>query len=299
MTMKPRPLREGDRIALIAPSSPFEVDDFTRMCRILENKGYEIAPGNHIFQQQKYLAGKEAERASDLIEALMDPTIAAIICIRGGYGSGRLLPWLPFAKLQHNTKIFLGYSDITFLHLAFESLMGWVTFHGPNLMDADRLPGKLDRILECLKGERSFVWTLETGQILPSGAATGKLIGGNLTCLTHMLATPYLPSLEGAILVVEDRGEAPYRIDRMFNQLKLTGVLSRLAALVLGNFKDCGEFDDIAELVLDHAKAFSFPIIAALPFGHAEVNEVIPLGMPFYINTEEQTLAALQSPFSN
>jgi muramoyltetrapeptide carboxypeptidase len=295
--MKLNPLREGDRIALIAPSSPFEVDEFARVCSILESKGYEIVPGKNIFSKQKYLAGKEAERAHDLIAAITDPTIAAIICIRGGYGSGRLPPWLPFSGLQHNWKIFLGYSDITFLHLAFCSQMGWITFHGPNLMDADQLPGKLDRILEFLKGQRDFSWSLETGQILRPGTATGKLLGGNLTCLTHMLGTPYFPAPEGVILVVEDRGEAPYRIDRMFNQLKLAGVLSHLAGLVLGNFGDCGEFNDVAELVLDHARSFNFPIIAALPFGHAEVNEVIPLGMPFHINTHEQTLAALQSPF--
>jgi muramoyltetrapeptide carboxypeptidase len=266
---------------------------------MLEDKGYRTVPGRHIFCRQKYLAGKESERALDLIDAITDPTVAAIICIRGGYGSGRLLPWLPFAKLQHNSKIFLGYSDITFLHLAFGSQMGWITFHGPNLMDADCLPGKLDRILQCLKGEGDFCWSLESKQILRPGTATGQLLGGNLTCMTHLLGTPYFHTPEGAILVVEDRAEAPYRIDRMFNQLKLAGVCSRLAGLVLGDFRDCGEFDDIAEIILDHTRPFNFPIVAALPFGHVEMNEVIPLGMQFYINTDEQILSALQSPFSS
>jgi len=292
------PLRTGDRIALIAPASPFQVEKFARVCDSLKSRGFQLAPGNSIFHQEGYLAGTEADRANDVIEAIRDPSIAAIVCVRGGYGSGRLIPWLPFSVLQDYPKIFLGFSDITFLHLAFLSQMEWITFHGPNLMDADSSPGKLDGILNALKGEGIFSWSLQDEHIVRAGIATGRLFGGNLTCISHLLGTPYFPGAEGALLLVEDCSEALYRLDRIFNHLKLAGVLSGISGLILGDFKDCAESRDILSMVLDHAGPFHFPIVAGLPFGHDGLNEVIPFGVPFQLNTYERTLRALHSPFS-
>lgn len=292
------PLRAGDQIALIAPASPFEVEKFTRVCDILITKGFQLAPGKSVFHKQGYLAGTEADRANDVIEAIRDPSVSAVVCARGGYGSGRLLPWLPFSVLQDNPKIFLGYSDITFLHLAFLSQMEWITFHGPNLIDADSRHGKLDGILNALKGETDFAWPLQDDHIVREGVATGKLFGGNLTCLSHLLGTHYFPDAEGALLLVEDCSEALYRLDRIFNHLKLAGVLSSISGLILGDFKDCAESQEILSMVLDHARPFHFPIVAGLPFGHNGLNEVIPFGVQFCLNTYELTLRALHSPFS-
>ena len=292
------PLRGGDRIALLAPASPFETEKLTRTSLLLKDRGFEVAYGEHIFERHGYLAGTEADRADDLIHAIQDPSIAAIICIRGGYGSGRLLPWLPFPVLRDSHKIFLGYSDITFLHLAFHSHMGWTTFHGPNLLDANSSPGKLDGIMESLQGKTDFCWPLEAKHILRDGIATGKVLGGNLTCMAHSIGTEYFPATGGALLLVEDCSEALYRLDRALNHLKLTGILSHLGGLILGNFKDCGDPHAIHDMVLDHCKSFNFPIIAGLPFGHDGLNDIIPFGIPFCLNTYERILQATQSPFS-
>ena len=295
--MKLRPLQDGDQIALVAPASPFSVETFRQLCKVLQAKGFRLAIGAHVLEQRGYLAGCEAERAADLIRAVQHPAVAAIICIRGGYGSGRLLPWLPFSSLQGGRKIFLGYSDVTFLHLAFFSRMQWVTFHGPNLMDANSELDKMDGVLSSLKGEREFCWPLQDHQVLREGVAAGVVFGGNLTCLSHLVGTPYLPDPEGAILLLEDCSEAVYRLDRMLNQLKLAGILPRIAGLVLGDFKDCGNLAEIHQVVLDHAKPYRFPIIANLPFGHEGKNEVIPLGTSFQLNTQERVFRVVDKPF--
>lgn len=295
--MTSNPLRPGDGIALVAPSSPFEIDKYQRACSLLETRGYRLAPGTNIFQEHGYLAGTEAERAQDLIRAIASPDVSAVICIRGGFGSSRLLPWLPFSVLRNSPKLFLGYSDATFLHLAFWNKMGWTTFHGPNLVDMIDVPERMDEALTALSGEQDFCWHLEDHQLLRPGMATGTLLGGNLTCLCHLLGTPYFPNLAGALLLLEDRGEALYRLDRMLTQLKLAGVFNQVGGLLLGHFHDCGESRKVTEMVLDQVRPYSFPVVADLPFGHGSPNQVIPLGSAFALNTFEGTLRLTTSPF--
>jgi muramoyltetrapeptide carboxypeptidase len=291
------PLQPGDWIALIAPSSPFEREPFLRACDGLEDLGYRLAPGKSIHQKRGYLAGTEAERAQDLIRAISTPEVSAIICIRGGYGSSRLLPWLPFADLRHTPKILLGYSDATCLHAAFESKMGWTTFHGPNLIEMADTPGVMDGALQALAGCRGFSWSLENHQVLRPGLATGPLLGGNLTCLCHLLGTPYFPNVKGALLLLEDRGEALYRLDRALTQLKLAGVFDQIGGLLLGHFQDCDAPQKVGEMVLDLVRSYSFPVLAGLPFGHGSPNQVIPLGPSFALNAFEGTFKIVRNPF--
>jgi muramoyltetrapeptide carboxypeptidase len=275
------------------------MDKFIRVSNALQEKGYELAPGHHISKARKYLSATDVERAQDLINALCDPAIAAVICIRGGYGSGRLIPWLPFSSFRKNHKIFLGYSDITFLHLAFLGRMPWVTFHGPNLIEMADDTDLMDETLDTLSGSKDFSWTLRDDQILKHGAAaTGKMIGGNLSCLTHLIGTPYFPRLDEAMLLLEDRGESLYRLDRFLTQIRLAGILQRLSGLVLGHFQDCGELHEIHAMILEQVKTFRFPVIGGLPFGHGRTNEVVPLGVPFLIDTHERVLRTANSPFN-
>lgn len=292
------PLRPGDGVALVAPSSPFEVEQYRRASSLLETRGYRLIPGTNIFEARGYLAGVEAGRAEDLIRSITSPDISAIICIRGGFGSSRLLPWLPFSALRNSPKLFLGYSDATFLHLAFWNKMGWTTFHGPNLIDMIEVPERMDLVLSALSGELDFSWRLEGRQLLRPGTATGTLLGGNLTCLCHLLGTPYFPNLEGSLLLLEDRGEALYRLDRMVTQLRLAGVFDQIRGLLLGQFLDCGDPENVTEMMLDQARHYSFPIIADLPFGHGPTNQVVPLGTPFTINTFQGTLKVTKGPFT-
>jgi len=283
------PLRPGDCIAFVAPSSPFDIDKFHQASSILQSRGYRVAPGKNILLKRGYLAGTDAERAEDLIHAILDPDVSAIMCIRGGFGSSRLLPWLPFSVLRQTPKILLGYSDATCLHLAFWTKIRWVTFHGPNLIGMVEVPESLDAVVSALSGNFEFSWTIEDQYVLRHGMASGTLLGGNLSCFCHLLGTPYFPDLRGALLLLEDRGEALYRLDRLLTQLKLAGVFSQIAGLILGHFRQCDEPQKIRNMVLDHVRYYSFPVVADLPFGHGSPNQVIPLGSEFFLNTYDRT----------
>lgn len=291
-------LKPGSSIALIAPASPFDTTLYEKGREVLQAAGYAIVTGKNILNRNKYLAGTDSERAQDLTAALLDPRVEAIICIRGGYGAGRLLPWLPFSKLGKTPKIFLGHSDITFLHLPLISRAGWTTFHGPNLTGIADSPARAENVLKMLAGNARFEWGLESAQILRHGRATGPVLGGNLTCLAHLLGTPFIPDMEGALLLIEDKKEALYRLDRMINHLKQSGILSSLGAVLLGEFTDCATNDEICEMVMDHVSSFNFPVLHSLPFGHSLRNEVIPLGAPFLLDTHERVLKVLDSPIA-
>jgi muramoyltetrapeptide carboxypeptidase len=256
-----------------------------------------VTRGKHLFSKKGYLAGNEAERAEDLIRAMTDPAVCAIICVRGGYGSSRLLPWLPFSSLGKVRKIFLGHSDITFLHCAFQSRMDWATFHGPNVISLADTPSQSENVLRVLRGEQEFCWKFAKEQIIRPGVASGPVFGGNLTCLTHLVGTRYFPDLNGALLLIEDRGEALYRLDRFLTHLKLAGAMERLGGLIIGEFTECGDTREILDMISEQVRPYRFPVVASLPFGHGEANEVIPFGIPFSLNTYERTLKAIQSPF--
>jgi muramoyltetrapeptide carboxypeptidase len=270
---------------------------FERACESVEKEGYEVFQGKNVRNRRGYLAGTEAERAEDLIHALSDPGFSAVISVRGGYGSSRLLPFLPFSAIARNSRIFLGHSDLTFLHLAFRARMRWVTFHGPNFIAMNESPGVLAEVLNALAGRTDFCWPFQEEQVLKHGTASGVLTGGNLTCFVHTIGTPYFPNLEGSLLMVEDCGEALYRLDRLFTHLKLSGVLDRISGLILGQFTDCGEQDKIWEMVLSQTESFHFPVICNLPFGHGSENKVIPFGISYQINSHEHIFKALESPF--
>lgn len=296
--MKLHPLRPGDVIALVAPSSHFDTDRFRQSRQHLEKSGFQVICGRHLFCRTRYLAGSEAERTEDLVWAFTEPTVKAVLAVRGGYGSSRLLSSLPLARIAEHPKIFMGYSDITFLHLALRNHTPWATFHGPNLMDLNGTEDRWHGARRALAGEDPFSWSLESARILRHGKAQGRVIGGNLTCLAHLLGTPFFPPTDGALLLIEDCREALYRLDRLLTQLRLAGVLEGLGGLLLGQFTDCGDIEAILSMVADLLAPHSFPVVANLPFGHGHENQVIPLGIPFELDTFQGTLKALEHPFA-
>jgi muramoyltetrapeptide carboxypeptidase len=282
----------------VAPGSPFDHEKFQRACGVLEVRGYGVRIGGHVFDSRGYVAGSESARATDLVKALLDPEIAAVLCVRGGYGSGCLLPWLPFSRLGDGKKPFVGFSDATFLHLAFQGILGWTTFHGPNLLDLADSPSTAEDFFQLLQCERDFHFDFKEEQVLIPGTASGKITGGNLTCLAHSMGTPYFPRLQDTILFLEDCNEKLYRLDRCINQLKLGGVFEGLAGLVLGRFTECGKPSEIHDMISRHLRPFGFPVVVELPFGHVAENRILPLGVPFSLSTYEHSLHALASPFS-
>lgn len=248
--------------------------------------------GEHVLDRHHYLAGTDADRARDLMAAFENPQVEAIFCARGGYGSGRLLSLLDYDLVARNPKIVVGFSDTTALQLALYHRTGLVSFSGA-LTDIDLSTSTREPLVE------ESLWSALTCRAalgdLPPGAtslhvlqngskpAAGPLIPANLAVLCSLVGTSYLPDLSGSILLLEDVDEYPYRLDRMFNQLRLTGILPRLAGLVVGEFRECftdaEEEPDLGELVLEATSGLDLTVASGFPYGHHASRLVVPLGV--------------------
>jgi len=295
---RPLPLAPGMTVALVAPAGSFPSARVERIRLLFEKEGYRVAIGAHVAGRDRYLAGSDGARAADLLWALTDASVDAVFAIRGGYGSSRLLPRLPFGSLQRRPKILCGYSDITFLHAALDALAGWITFHGPNAIEFAEDAVVFEETLAYLSGSRPFEWPLSDDHVLQEGRASGRVAGGNLTCLSHLMGTPYAPPLDGALLLLEDKAEAPYRIDRMLMHLKAAGVFHRIAGVIGGTFTDCGDPDEIRMLLREYTAPRSIPMVLGLPFGHGAENHVLPLGAPFVLDTSRGILTCTEAPWA-
>ena len=296
--IKPEKLNLGDVIGIISPSSP--VSDKVKLdagVSYFEKMGYRVKVGANAMKEWGYLAGTDEERAEDIHNMFLDKEVKLIICLRGGYGASRLLDKIDYSLVKNNPKIFCGYSDITVLQNAFFHKTGLVTFAGP-------MAG-VDFYKEISKfTERNF-WRAVTksepikldspkGERLKSyrnGIAEGRLIGGNLTLFSSLIGTEYIPDPEGKILFLEEVGEAPYRIDRMLNQLRLSGYFGKVNGIILGNFTECVESDpqrkslNLEEVIEDYfVKNFHAPVIYNLNHGHITDNLTIPIGLYFRID---------------
>lgn len=279
----------GSTIALIAPAGVFDAEALKAARERLHAFGYRILCSENIWKRQGDVCGNEWERAADIIDHMKSSDVDALWCIRGGYGSSQILRWLP--PLPWHKKPLIGYSDVSFLHFFVHSVSEAVTFHGPNFIELATLTDDhFDELLVTLQGKKAFTWAFQPSQVIRHGTAKGKLLGGNLTCLTHIIGTKYLPadSLAGSILFVEDVNERPYRIDRMFVHLRDAGVLERLGALLLGHFTNCGNNqDELKERIFRICKHFNFPIVEGFPAGHENTQRLVPLGLRTSLNTHK------------
>lgn len=283
----------GATIALIAPAGIFNYEIFESSRQILHSQGYITLYSDRILKRRGDVCGSEWERALDIIEFMKSPSVDAIWCIRGGYGSSQILRWLP--NLPWWRKPIIGYSDISFLHFFIHSSARAITFHGPNLIElATMSPENLNEVFSALRGEKIFSWFFKASQVIRHGTACGKILGGNLTCLVHILGTPYLriETFHEAILFIEDINEKPYRIDRMLTQLRDAGVMDHICGLLIGNFAKCGDYEtEIRERILRICSPYSFPIVEGFPVGHTIPQTLIPLGARVRLNTLEGTLS--------
>ncbi|RLB30699.1 MAG: LD-carboxypeptidase, partial [Deltaproteobacteria bacterium] len=254
--------------------------------------GYEVVVGDYACGGDGYLAARDEQRLDDLHRMFADPGIAAVFCSRGGYGSFRILPEIRYEVMRRNPKIFVGYSDITALHAAVFKYAGLVTFHGPMVREFPvKSPENFQALLSLLRGERPDEFALTPGQVLVRGKARGPLLGGNLTTLCHLVGTPYMPRLDGCLLIVEERGEAAYRVDRLLTHLWVSGRLDKLAGLAAGMFLDCGPQEAVYEILESLGRRLGVPVVTGLPFGHGEENRALPLGVPAELDTYGGTLA--------
>jgi muramoyltetrapeptide carboxypeptidase len=220
----------------------------------------------------------------------LDPDIAAVFCARGGYGTLRLLERMDFAMIRENPKILLGYSDVTALLLAVYRKSSLVTFHGPMVRELGTKSRSMwDGLLRLLTGHE-LALRFPEGTCLRQGKAVGTLIGGNLSLICHLLGTPFLPSLEGRILFVEELGEPLYRLDRMITHLRLSGQLRGLAGFAAGQFQQCGEQERIDSLLMERLGDLGIPLALGLPVGHGSRNVALPIGVRAELDTQGMIL---------
>jgi muramoyltetrapeptide carboxypeptidase len=271
-------------IGVIAPAGPATLDT-DKAVQWMRARGYALRVFPGVYQQDGYLAGSDEVRLNDLHGAFADPEVDAIICLRGGYGTPRLLDRLDFDLLRANAKPFIGYSDITALHLAISRHAGFVTFHGP-LLNADLLGDKQKpteaSFFNMLRGQ------LKAGSVLTHpvayplstiepGIAHGRLLGGNLSMIAATMGTPYEIEAEGAILFIEDINEPLYRIDRLLTHLRLAGVLSKLRGVLVGDVAGV-DSDALARLLKQTFEPLRIPVLAGWRSGHCDPNLTLPMG---------------------
>lgn len=249
---------------------------------LLRAAGFEVYQRDDLLARDGYLAGDDARRVSELMELINDPNIDGIICARGGYGCDRILPMLDAGAFRRAAKPLVGYSDVTALLLWQHRCAGLMGFHGPMLdhgADLDR--AALDHLIQQLTGEGALPSTLR-GQALVGGQATGRIIGGSLTLLAASIGSPWELDTRGAILLIEDVGERPYRIDRMLQQLRAAGKFEKLAAVGVGSFESCLDErcpqPDVDTVIENALRPLGIPIVCGLPFGHTKPNFAWPVG---------------------
>jgi muramoyltetrapeptide carboxypeptidase len=285
---------------VVAPASGFERSAFEAGVALLAAR-YRVEYGEGLFERQRYLAGGDARRLAELHAALADPGIRAVFCVRGGYGATRLLPQLARRAPEGAPKSLVGFSDITALHLWLQA-HGRISIHGPVLTQLPRLPAPTcARLFALLESARPAPPLTGTSTYV-GGAAEGPLLGGNLSVFTRLLGTPYMPPLDGAILLLEDQGERPYRLDRMWTHLQLAGVFARVRGIVLGSFTACeepGASYTSAEVLRELASSTGLPCAAGFPVGHGDVNEPVPLGVRVRLDADGARLVFLEPAVSD
>lgn len=287
----PRRLRPGDTIGLVAPASPFDIEQLYRGVSLLESAGFNVRMSKSIFLKSGYLAGSDTQRAALVMKMFDDPVVKAIICARGGFGSMRLLPLLDYKRIREQPKILVGFSDVTALLATIYMRCGFVTFHGPvaaSLPASDRK--SLTALIAAVSGDTPVELTATGGTVIRPGMGEGPVLAGNLTTMCHLIGTPYQPQTRDHILLLEDRGEAPYRLDRMLTQLDMAGFLDDIAGVAFGSFDACGAPDEFLRIISDRFKSAPYPVQTGLEFGHGKRNLTIPVGLRASLDTDRGRL---------
>jgi muramoyltetrapeptide carboxypeptidase len=304
----PRRMRKGDLIGIICPASP--VPDSSRIekgVRYLEGLGYRTTVGPNAMRRTGYLAGTDDERAEDIHAMFANRKVRGIFCARGGYGTPRLLSRIDYRLIARNPKILLGYSDLTALFLAIWRKCRLVTYHGPML--AVDLSGDVNPVAEeslwrtlCSPEPRATVALADPSphEVNNPGAATGRLLGGNLSLLVSLLGTPYMPDVRRGILFIEEIGEDPYRVDRMLTHLGNAGILARASGVATGQFTDCVPRDPAAPsfslgmILAGAAESTGKPFQTGFPIGHEKRMVTVPVGIRARLDAGKGLLTLLE-----
>jgi muramoyltetrapeptide carboxypeptidase len=314
--VKPRRLRSGDVVGLVAPGGVVGDDSIQKRVTNLESLGFKVRLGDHVRASYGGYAGTSAQRVADVHSMFRAPEVRAIWAARGGSGCLQLLPHIDYGLVRRNPKVLIGYSDITALHLALYRHAGLVTFHGPTAGStfSEFTVAQMQAVLMEPRSRNTFTLAEEhlrkaetQPQFAPrtfrSGTAEGRLLGGNLSMVCAMVGTPFLPAAKGRLLFLEEVGEAPYRIDRMLTQLRQAGVLESAAAVVLGVFQKCEATDGEPSLTLmetlgGQLASLRVPAVYGYSFGHVPHQYTLPVGVRARLDTAAKTLTLLESAVS-
>jgi len=278
--LAPEKLERGDTIGIAAPASPFDLRKFNRGIDVLESMGFNVYIPEGIFNRNGYLAGTDVQRASVLNNLFSKKNIKAIVCVRGGFGSLKILSSLDYENILNNPKIFVGYSDVTALLSALFKKCRLISFHGPMATELGSASQRtINSMFSALTSRSDFEIFSKKGTSLKPGIGSGILLGGNLSTLCHLTGTPYLPDFKGSILFIEERGEAVYRIDRMLTHMKMAGCFKGISGLVLGSFTDCGSVKEINKIITGLFENIDIPILSGFAAGHGKENITIPFGL--------------------
>lgn len=290
----PASLQSGDTVMIIAPAGSPTISYIVKAKQKLEQLGLSVILGQSIQETYGYLAGGDSIRLHDLHEAFRNQDVKAIFCARGGYGSGRLLDYIDYDLIRNNPKIFWGYSDITALHIAFGQHGNLVTFHGPMM---EELGKGLDSLslssFEQLFHPSSIIVRATECINTDSPPITAPLTGGNLTVIASTIGTPYEIDTSGKILLLEDVGEEPYRIDRTLNQLHLAGKLSHCLGVFFTSCYKCTTSKtslSLQHILYHYIEPYNIPLFIGAPIGHVKPNIGIPLHVPVTLYGEQQTM---------
>ena len=299
-----RKLKKGDTIGIIAPASCTKYSNVLKAKENIENMGYRVVLGECTKKSWYSYAGTDRERAQEINSFFADKNIDAIMCMRGGYGCNRLVEYVDLDIVKSNPKIFIGYSDITTLHILFNEKAELVTFHGPMAVSnfsGDYNQSTYENFINILSNETSHL-NIENYsknlEILSEGKVVGKLVGGNLATLIATLGTDYDLDYKGKILFLEEIGEKTYKVDRFLNQLKKHKVFDRISGVILGDFKNCvpdSESDmSLLDVFKDYFENLGKPVVYNLESGHSEPMLTLPLGAMCEINSFEKSIKIIE-----
>ncbi|MFD1019838.1 S66 peptidase family protein [Thalassobacillus hwangdonensis] len=311
--LKPKRLKKGDTVGIIAPASPlFKKSDLKRGIKTLEEWGYNVVVGDHVNCRHEYIAGTDEQRAADFNAMFANDNVDAVFVTQGGYGSARMIDRIDFDLVRKNPKIFIGYSDITSLHLAIQKHTGLVTFHGPGMagFNSEDLTAYREEYLDkalCSSepiGEIKMADDKKYLDVINEGQVRGELVGGNLTLVCASLGTPFEIDTKDKILFLEEVWTEPWILDHMFTHLKNAGKLQEAAGIVIGECSECEPrkldpgfpvtffLEDILE---DFLKPLDIPVIHGLPIGHTKDLATLPIGVSAYLDATNGKLFVEES----
>lgn len=305
-SLKANRLKINDLIAINAPGGAiFDKAEIPYFKKYLEDLGFQVLICQTLYTQNGHLSNSPEFRAKELNDLFKNPKVKGIIAMRGGSGTAQILPFLDYKIIQENPKVLMGYSDLTSLINAIYTKTNLISFHGPvGYSTWEGYSEKIFRnILLKYNSNKKYILSsiLNEFYTINSGKAIGKLFGGNLSVLCSMLGTPYLPNFKNNILFLEEIKEEPYRIDRMFTQLKLSGILYQISGLILGIFKNCKAEEPkksmtIKEVIKFHFKDLKIPIFYGARIGHIKDKWIVPIGIEAEMDADKGTIQFLESP---